>query len=306
MKCAVVTGGTGFIGSWLVKELVKHQIKVIMLVRAGSDVSSWKDDDLVQVIQYDSEEYEALKNNSNPVDAFYHLAWGGVSSADKNNCSLQMDNIEFAIKMLEFASDIGVKKFIGTGTVAEYSFCETVMDVNARQTPNDMYGAAKTAAHYLLETRARILKIPFVWAVVPSTYGEGRKNNNILTYTICSLLRGECPEYGYLTQMWDFLYVGEVARALYFIGEYGKTEKTYGIGSGAYRPLREYVEEIRNLINSDLKIGIGIKPELSEKVFSSCVNIEELSKDTGFVPNISFEEGIKSTIEYYKNSQINR
>lgn len=299
MKCAVVTGGTGFIGSWLVEELVKHQIKVIMLVRPNSSISTWENVDLVQLIQYDSKECEALKNNRSQIDVFFHLAWGGVSSVDKNDCALQMENIEFSIKMLEYASDIGAKKFIGTGTVAEYAFCEDVMDVNARQTPNDMYGAAKTAAHYLLETRARILKMPFIWAVIPSTYGEGRKDNNILTYTICSLLREEIPEYGYLTQMWDFLYVGEVARALYLIGELGKTEKTYGIGSGIYKPLRTYVEEIRNIINPNLEIGIGKKPEMSERAFSSCVNIEELIKDTGFFPSYPFEKYIKQTIQYY-------
>ena len=128
--------------------------------------------------------------------------------------------IYFGFEYIKTRGNISLKtkKFIGIGTVAEYSFCESIMDVNAKQTPNDMYGAAKTAVHYLLETRARILKMPFIWTVIPSTFGEGRRDNNIITYTIMSLLRGEKPEYGYLTQMWDFLYVKEVVRALRYIG----------------------------------------------------------------------------------------
>ena len=53
--------------------------------------------------------------------------------------------------MLEYASEIGAKCFISIGTEAEYSFCEDVMDVDAKQTSNDLYGEAKTAAYYMLK-----------------------------------------------------------------------------------------------------------------------------------------------------------
>ena len=302
MQKVVITGGTGFIGSWLVEEMLEQSIEVIMLVRDASRCSVATREG-VDVVVYYSEEYERLKEQKEPIDAFYHLGWGGVATQDKNDCQLQMNNISFSMEMLEYAYEIGAAKFIGIGTVAEYSFCENIMDVNAKQTPNDMYGAAKTAVHYLMETRARILGLPFIWTVVPSTFGEGRRDNNIITYTILSLLRGDVPEYGYLTQMWDFLYVKEVVRALRYIGKKGLAGKTYAIGSGVFKPLKDYIMMIRDIINPDLELGIGVKPELSEKVFSSCVSIYDLTKDTGFVPEISFEEGIRKTIEYYRNLQ---
>ena len=302
MQKVVITGGTGFIGSWLVEEMLEQSIEVIMLVRDASRCSVATREG-VDVVVYYSEEYERLKEQKEPIDAFYHLGWGGVATQDKNDCQLQMNNISFSMEMLEYAYEIGAAKFIGIGTVAEYSFCENIMDVNAKQTPNDMYGAAKTAVHYLMETRARILGLPFIWTVIPSTFGEGRRDNNIITYTILSLLRGDVPEYGYLTQMWDFLYVKEVVRALRYIGKKGLAGKTYAIGSGVFKPLKDYIMMIRDIINPDLELGIGVKPELSEKVFSSCVSIYDLTKDTGFVPEISFEEGIRKTIEYYRNLQ---
>lgn len=104
-----------------------------------------------------------------------------------------------------------------------------------------------------------------------------------------------------LTQMWDFLYVGEVARALRLIGEKGCYGKTYGIGSGVYRQLKDYIVKIRDIINPDLMLGIGEIPSLSDKAVSSCVNIYELVKDTGFEPEVSFEEGIERTISFYKS-----
>lgn len=300
MRKVVITGGTGFIGSWLVEDMLEQEIEVIMLVRDALRCK-YCGREGVTVIQYNSSAYEDLKQKKDFFDAFYHLGWGGVATQDKNDCAIQMDNIAFSMEMLEYAHQIGAEKFIGIGTVAEYSFCESIMDVNAKQTPNDMYGAAKTAVHYLLETRARILKMPFIWTVIPSTFGEGRRDNNIITYTILSLLRGERPEYGYLTQMWDFLYVKEVVRALRYIGEKGIAEKTYAIGSGQFKPLKDYIMMIRDIINPELELGIGAKPALSDKVFSSCVSIYDLTKDTGFVPEISFEEGIRKTIEYYRS-----
>ena len=143
--------------------------------------------------------------------------------------------------------------------------------------------------------------MPFNWVVIPSTFGEGRRDNNILTYTIQTLLKGEKPSYGYLTQMWDFLYVGEVVRALRLIGEKGIIGKTYGIGSGDYRPLKDYVMIIRDLINPDLELGIGDVPAMSDKAFSSCVSIKDLTADTGFIPAVSFEKGIEKTIEFYNS-----
>lgn len=302
MQKVVITGGTGFIGSWLVEEMLEQSIEVIMLVRDASRCSVAPREG-VDVVVYYSEEYERLKEQKEPIDAFYHLGWGGVATQDKNDCRLQMNNISFSMEMLDYAYEIGAEKFIGIGTVAEYSFCESIMDVNAKQTPNDMYGAAKTAVHYLLETRARLLKMQFIWTVLPSTFGEGRRDNNIITYTILSLLRGDIPEYGYLTQMWDFLYVKEVVRALRYIGEKGYAGKTYAIGSGVFKPLKDYIMTIRDIINPNQELGIGVKPELSDKVFSSCVSIYDLTKDTGFVPEITFEEGIRKTIEYYRNLQ---
>lgn len=301
MKRVVITGGTGFIGSWLIDKLIHEGTEVTVLVRNPD--KAMKDlpmHSMVKIVAYNSEEYQKLCKTNKETDVFYHLAWEGVSTKLKNESNLQLNNIRFSLEMLKLAYDLEVKRFIGTGTVAEYAFSENIMDVNGRQTPNDMYGAAKTAAHYMLETMARNLQIPFNWAVIPSTFGEGRREDNIITYTIISLLKGQRPQYGHLLQMWDFLYVKEVARALYLIGEKGKANKTYGIGSGIFKPLKDYIEQIRDIINPDLELGIGEIPSLSDKTFSSCVSIYDITKDTNFVPEITFDQGIRRTISYYK------
>lgn len=306
MERIVITGGTGFIGSRLIRELLQNHVETVALVRniRTTALDDIKDNKLLRMVRYNSPEYDALPEVIGKVDAFYHLAWAGVSTKQKNDGQLQLENIHFSMEMLDYAAKIKADRFLGMGTVAEYAFSENTIEANGgRQTPNDMYGAAKTSAHYMLEAYARILNIPFNWVVLPSTFGEGRRNDNIITYTITTLLRGERPQYGMLMQMWDFLYVGEVARALRLIGEKGIPGKTYGIGSGVYRQLKDYIMKIRDIIDPELELGIGDIPSLSDKAFSSCVNIYELVKDTGFEPKVSFEEGINRTIEYYRRNR---
>lgn len=300
MKKVILTGGSGFVGKYVINDLIGRGIHVTVLT---SNVNYYNNNTLVDIIYTTTYNYEELlkRMQGKRYDIFYHLGWGGVNGTEKNNIQLQISNIQVAVDMLKLSKNLECSVFVAAGTVAEYVFCEDVIDFSEKQTPNDVYGATKVAVHYLLEAVAKEIEQNMIWAVLPSTFGEGRSGENIITYTITSLLKGECPEYGNLKQMWDFLYVTEVARALVDIGEKGNVNTTYGIGSGKYRPLSEYICTIRDMINPALPLGIGKKKSRCVEAFSSCVNIEPLTKDTGFVPKISFEEGMVRTIEYYKS-----
>ena len=300
MKNVILTGATGFVGKSLVKCLLEAHIDVTVIVRNKNKI----DKDFMNKIHiYECEymEYTMLDIPRYNYDVFFHLAWDGVSSQDKDNLSIQERNIDMAVNALLLANRLECKKFIATGTVAEYAYCERIMDFSQKQTPNDIYGAMKVSVYYILNVLARKSGIDFIWAVLPSTFGEGRDNDNIITYTIKKLLKNEKPLYGDLEQLWDFLYVEEVAKALRLIGESGNSDKVYGIGSGQYRQLKEYIYMMRDIIDPDLELGIGELPKMSHKAYSSCVGIYDLMKDTNFHVEIGFEEGIKNTILYYKN-----
>ncbi|MBR0173700.1 MAG: NAD-dependent epimerase/dehydratase family protein [Lachnospiraceae bacterium] len=294
MKRAIVTGATGFIGSWLVEELTAHGVEVTTLGR----------EDLAATQGNVNTKEPSPCYHQGGYDCFFHLAWDGVSTEHKNDEETQLKNIPMSIRALKLSHELGCGMFVAAGTVAEYAFCNDIMDVNARQSPNDIYGATKVAVHYYLEVLSRQLNQPFIWALLPSTYGERRTDSNILTYTIRSLLAGEKPGYGNLDQLWDFLYVGEVVKALRLIGEKGRAGKIYGIGSGKYEPLKNYITRVRDVIDPDAELGIGELPAMSEKTFSSCVNIYDLVKDTGFIPEADFERDIKKTIVWLREEEM--
>lgn len=301
MKNVIITGGTGFIGRWLTDELIKNGVAVTLIVRDKARIyRGFRKSELFSYIEGSIESIEISKFEKKEYDCFYHLAWEGVSSEKKNDVDTQLANIKLAISAMELCKKMGCKKFIASGTVAEYVFSKDIMNFSEKQTPNDMYGAAKTSTHYFLEVRSRQLNQNFNWVIVPSTFGEYREDNNIITYTIRTLLKGEKPSYGRLDQMWDFLYVAEVVKALRLIGEKGKPNTIYGIGSGVFKPLKDYIITIRDIINPDLPLGIGEREDINVQTFSSCVNTIDLIRDTGYTPTIKFEEGIKRTINFWK------
>lgn len=301
MQKVIVTGGRGFIGKRLVQLLLDQGIGVTLLISgrkgAGDDALSKQ----IRIVEYQEGRPDLMAEQlGNGYDVFYHLAWGGVDKSNKNSLDIQFHNLSYSLECMKICKAVNAGLFVGAGTVAEYVFEEGAIDATKKQTPNDLYGASKVAAHYLLEAFAKSIGQPFIWTVLPSTFGEGREEENILTYTICKLLAKEKPCFGNLEQMWDFLYISDVVNALFLIGEKGRAGRTYGIGSGIYRPLKNYITEIRDYIDPLLPLGIGEIKEYSNMTKSSCVSIAELQRDTGFKPLVSFPEGIRKTVEWYR------
>ncbi len=179
-KNIILTGSTGFIGSHLLNCLCENGYTVYCLV--SKKLAPQKN----RTIIYCPCNYDTWNAELPDVEyeAFIHLGWGGVDNKEKNDKDLQVQNLYNSISALDKAYSLKCKCFIGIGTVAEYSLQNDIIDYTLKQAPNDIYGACKTATHYILETIARQRKQDFIWVILPSTFGPGRSEDNILTYTI--------------------------------------------------------------------------------------------------------------------------
>lgn len=298
----IISGGFGFLGRHLIeyslerypdtqiivitRHLYEHQYPVTVVL---DDLS---DSDRLSEKLLDAGGYRA--------DAFIHAAWNGVSPQYKGDLSTQLINIQQGVCALEACSKCACRRFINVGTVAEYVKESDLISAHSRPSPGDIYGATKVAAHFILEAYAESIQQPYIKTILASTFGEYRNDDNVISYTIKSLLSGVPPAYGSLEQMWDFIYVKDAAKALWMIAELGTDGKTYGIGGGRFAPLKSYLYVIRDMINPAVPMKIGAKREQYQKIKNSCVNTFELQHDTGFVPDYSFKEGIQRTIMYFK------
>ena len=153
---------------------------------------------------------------------------------------------------------------------------------------------------------AKLLEIEHIWLRIASVYGPYDRESTMINTSIDAMLKGKSPEYTKAEQTWDYLYAEDMARALYLVCEKGKKDSIYCVGSGKQRVLREYIEEIRSQVNPNLKLKIGYKDYSENQVMNLSVDISDLTKDTGFVPEIDFEEGIRRTIKWHKEKDIKR
>ena len=300
MKTAIVTGANGYIGRMLVGKLLNKEASVTAIdlpgtscVHATQKNVAFIEADLVGMSQL-------LNDVPADVDVLYHLAWSGVHADLRANYHLQAQNISMSLNMMELAYKKGIKKVVMLGSASEYiGGADAITGYNI-PSPIEAYGAAKCAAHIMCETFATENDVALVWATVTSIYGPGRDDNNILSYAIKTLLKGDKPTFTLLEQIWDYLYIEDFMNALYLIGEYGRAGTNYPVASGNARPLKEFIEIIRDSIDPDLPLGIGEKPYKSGKAEHSIFIIDKLISDTGFTPDITFEHGIEKVIKYFK------
>lgn len=300
MKKAIVLGANGFLGKNLTKHLLTNNIEVCALVQKGSwiDIS---DDNLTQIEFELSEINELEKLIHSNYDVLYHFAWMGVSSIYKNDLTLQSQNLEYLDAIFNLAQSMGVKKIICPGTASEYGCSQEVITGHNTPSPSDAYSRIKLQFHEKGDQLSKEKGVGFIWTLISTAYGPDRNDNNLIHYTITSLLSGKTPEYTGLEQLWDYIYIDDLVEAFYLLGQYGKGGKVYPIGFGESKPLNEFVKTIREKINPKASLAIGVLPYKNGKIDNQIIDISELVKDTGFKPQIDFCEGIEKTIAGYKN-----
>jgi nucleoside-diphosphate-sugar epimerase len=117
---------------------------------------------------------------------------------------------------------------------------------------------------------------------------------------IRQLLKGEEPSLTAGEQLWDYLHVEDAARAFIAVAE-RQAEGVFNLGSGAAHSLRTTIETIRDLINPRLPLGFGRVPYRSDQVMRLQADIRRLTLEVDWKPSISLEEGLKDTVNWYKN-----
>jgi len=131
-----------------------------------------------------------------------------------------------------------------------------------------------------------------IWTRILSVYGPYDSEKTMVMYTINKLKEGEVPQFTKAEQIWDYLYSDDAAAAFRLLGEKGIDGKTYVIGHGDARPLAEFIKDIRDVTDPNAKINLGALPYSEKQVMHLQADINELKKDLGWTPKVSFRDGI--------------
>lgn len=305
MKKAVITGPTGVIGTALIEKLIAENVEVFAVCRPNSKrINIISQNPLVHIIKCGMDNFAELKNLiGTTCDAFFNLAWGGTEDPlNRFDMYLQTQNIKYSLDAVRAAIDLKCKVFVGAGSQAEYGTKSGVMRPDTFPEPVSGYGMAKLCAGQMTRYQCQKAGIRHIWPRILSIYGIGDGKQTLISSAIRSMLVGEKLSMTAGEQLWDYLYAGDVADAFFAMAEKGKNGAVYVVGSGQVKPLKDYINIIRDLINPTLEIGFGDRPYFKDQVMHLEADITSLTKDTGWQPKTTFEEGIKKLIEYHRNS----
>ncbi len=302
---AVVTGASSMIASALIRLLVSHGHEVFALVRPGTEkLKNIIKHSNVHIVEADiSDMLSAAEKIGCDCEVLFHFAWGGTSGAMRNNFEIQQKNIEYTLDAVELAKKLNCKTFVGAGSQAEYGRVEGKMKPDTPCSPENEYGKAKLKAG--IESRELCEKygIKHIWLRILSAYGIGDNEFTITVSSLKKMLSGETSKFTPAEQMWDFIYCDDAANAFYLAALNGKNGAVYTLGSGEAKPLKSYILTMQRIAGGEVEIGA--LPYNENQVMYLCADISKLSADTGFKPQISYEEGIKRTINWLKEVMKN-
>ena len=305
MKNAIVTGATGFVGRWLVRELVNAGIRTTAVVRPGSKrTGTLPDSELLETVECSMEEYSHLPEliEKREGSVFFHLAWEGVYGSKRTDLGVQQKCVKASAAAIKAAADLDCMRFLGLGSIMEKESAAVADADGSRPGTGYIYGEAKHMAHLVTKAMAADSGIDHLWPMLTNAYGELDDSTRFINATLKMIINNEPLVFTSGTQMYDFIHVQDAARALIAVADRGIPFHSYLIGSGKPAPLRSFIETIGRTLAPDSTLHFGDIPytgvQLRKEDFMTC----SLSRDTGFVPETEFEEGIKRTMAWLEGA----
>lgn len=309
MKRIALIGATGAVGTALLEKCIKYGTEAYVFVRPDSKRKKRiPQGPGIHCIPCGMEAMRTLDTGSiPPVDVFYFFAWAGTYGEEaRNNMDVQAANIQYAVDAVRLAERLHCTAYIGAGTQAEYGRTEGILSPDTSCNPENGYGMAKLCAGQMSRIECKKRGIRHVWARIVSIYGPGDGDHSMVSCAIRDCISGRVPQFTEGRQLWDYLYSGDAGEAFYRMGKAGRDGAVYVLGSGKTRKLREFIEILCRAANPEIMPVFGTVPYMDKQVMHLQADISSLTADTGFVPEVSFEDGIRQTVEWMKNQYGNR
>ena len=303
MNNVIITGANGFVGSNVCRLLCESGTRVTAVIKdENEDIQNIKALPNLSVVYCDLSQLDTLgdKISDRGFDVFYHFAWVGSAGPLRCDEEMQLQNALWTAKALRTAESLDCKKFVNAGSIMEKETYTAVYTQDSTPGLPYIYGAGKLAARAICKPIANSLDIDLCWAVITNAYGVGELSPRFVNTTIRKIIAGEPLQFTAATQNYDFIYIDDVARAFAAIGEHGKPNREYTIGSGNARPLREFILEMQQALAPDAAPIFGDVPFTGVNMPLEAFDTTPIQEDCGFKTTVSFAEGTRRTMEWLK------
>jgi nucleoside-diphosphate-sugar epimerase len=296
MATVLITGGTGFVGSNLVKELVKKGNDVHVVTRSSSDLSSLSDvlesENLKTFIYTSNIDDLIFYFNQIKPDCVYHLASLVIAEHRSSQIDdLVQSNLTFGLHLLEAMKESGTKKIINTGTSWQHY-------QNEEYNPVCLYAATKQAFEALIEYYVQADGFKVITLKLYDTYGETDTRPKLI-----NLLHQFADEQTQINltaggQVLNLCHVSDVVEAFILAANYlpdlpASSHRSYTVAHQEIYQLKEVVTLFETVSDKKLNVVLGGKPYRSREVMTLWNNGENLP---GWKATISLETGLKRFI----------
>jgi len=301
-KKILVVGGTGFIGSHLIKRCaeLKWQVTSLSLKKkkSGKNIKN------VRYIYTDFTNIKILKKKI-IFDFDYIVNLGGYinhSESSPQSIKIIKKHYKSTINLI-ILSKKKIKRFIHIGTSDEYGYNKSPIAETAKENPISIYSLSKNLSSNLLLNLYKYYNFPVTILKFFIVYGPNQKKDRLIPYAISNSLKNKVINLSHGKQIRDFCYIEDAIDAIILcIKNKNSLGKIYNIGSG--KPI-----SVKKLIKKIIQITGKGKPKFSASAIRKKENlklypsIKKINKDLGWKPKVSMYDGLKKTVNYFKEKQ---
>ena len=313
MKKILVTGGAGFIGNCFIRHILKKHpdykvINLDALTYAGNiaNLDDVKDNPNYKFVHGDICDKNLVEDLMPEVDTIVNFA--AESHVDRSITGPEIfidTNVKGTLNLLQNAKKFGIDRYLQVSTDEVYGslgatgyFYETTP-----LAPNSPYSASKASADMLVRAYHETYGMPTLNTRCSNNYGPYQYPEKLIPFFISLLLKGEkVPVYGDGLNVRDWLYVYDHCEAIDVVLHKGKIGEVYNIGGHNEKTNMEITKLILSAMGKDESSIKYVQDRLGHDRRYAISN-DKITSELGWKPSLTFEEGIKITIDWYLNNQ---
>lgn len=307
---ALVTGGSGFIGSNIVKKLTEMggvEVRVLDNLSSGNIINiAHLIGKNVEFIGGDVRDYTSVERAMEGVDVVFHLAAsvGRQRSLDNPQSDSEI-NLIGTVNVLEAMRKMGTQRIVYSSSAAMFGELITpTIDEGHPQNADSPYGVSKLAAEKMILAYTGIYDITGICLRYFNIYGVNQRYDlygNVIPIFAKRIFSGEpITIYGDGTQTRDFVNAEDVARANILAAKFGGHTDVFNLGSGDSVTINWLAETMQRI--AGVNVGIKYAPERPADVKHCKANAGKAAQILGFKASVGLEEGLEKYMEWYQKN----